>query len=310
MAVLRSLLLRASQNQWLTERAPKYPFVRRAVSRFMPGETAEDALVAASELQQHSISAVLTCLGENVSDKTEAERVTLHYLGVLDRIRAMGLSAELSVKLTQLGLNLDPQLAFGNVERIVRQAEAGSIVWIDMEASAYVDATLELYTRTRRIYPNVGVCLQAYLFRTGRDLEDLLPLGPAIRLVKGAYHEPPGRAFPRKAEVDANYLKLAKRLLSAEAAAAGVRAAFATHDRKLIRNVMDYVRAIGVEKQSFEFQMLYGIGRGEQLRLVQEGWRLRVLVSYGEQWFPWFMRRLAERPANLLFLVRNLNPAS
>ena len=309
MAVTRSLLLRASQNRWLTERAPKYRFVRRAVSRFMPGETVEDALAAASELQRRSIGAILTYLGENVTNRAEAERVTLHYLGVLDRIRAMSLDTQASVKLTQLGLDLDPQLALSNAERIMQHAGAGSTVWIDMEASPCVDATLKVYRRARRLYPNAGLCLQAYLFRTEEDLKFLLPLGPAIRLVKGAYHEPPDRAFPRKTDVDMNYFKLAKRLLSGEAKAAGVRAAFATHDRKLIRDIMDYAQASGAERQSFEFQMLYGIQRAEQLRLAREGWRQRVLISYGEYWFPWFMRRLAERPANLLFLLRNLNPA-
>ncbi|HLI29795.1 MAG TPA: proline dehydrogenase family protein [Terriglobia bacterium] len=309
MAVTRSLLLQASQNRWLTEQAPKYRFVRRAVSRFMPGETVEAALAAASELQQHSIGAILTYLGENVADRAEAERVTLHYLDVLDRIRTANLDAQASIKLTQLGLDLDSRFALSNVERIVQHAGAGSIVWVDMEASAYVDATLDIYRKARRVYPNIGLCLQAYLFRTEKDLESLLPLGPAIRLVKGAYHEPPDRAFPRKADVDANYIKLAKRLLSMEAKTAGVRAAFATHDRKLIRDIMGYAQASGAEKQSFEIQMLYGIQRGEQLRLAREGWRQRVLISYGENWFPWFMRRLAERPANLLFLLRNLNPA-
>ena len=307
MAIMRSFLLRTSQNRWLMEQAPKYRFVRRAASRFMPGETAEDALRAASELQQHSVGGILTYLGENVRDKAEAERVTLHYLGVLDRIRSLRLDVELSVKLTQLGLDLDSQTAFDNTEQIVRHS-APALVWIDMEQSSCVDATLELYTRARRIYPNVGVCLQAYLFRTQDDLGSLLPLGPAIRLVKGAYHEPPDRAFPHKAGVDANYLKLAKRLLSKEARTAGVRAAFATHDRRLIQQIADYAKASGLEKQSFEFQMLFGIRRREQQRLAQEGWRLRVLISYGERWFPWFMRRLAERPANLLFLLRNLNP--
>ncbi len=308
MAFTRSLLLQASQSRWLMERAPKYRFVRRAAARFMPGETAEDAIRAASELEQHSISSILTYLGENVGDKAEAERVTEHYLQILDRIRALRLDAELSVKLTQLGLDLDSQTAFENTEQIVRHSNP-ALVWIDMEASSYVDATLELYTRVRRIYPNVGVCLQAYLFRTQDDLESLLPLGPAIRLVKGAYHEPPDRAFPRKADVDANYFKLAKLLLSKEARAAGVRAAFATHDRRLIQQIADYAKASGLGKQSFEFQMLVGIRRKEQQRLAQEGWRQRVLISYGERWFPWFMRRLAERPANLLFLLRNLNPA-
>ncbi|MGH9355257.1 MAG: proline dehydrogenase family protein, partial [Terriglobia bacterium] len=176
-------------------------------------------------------------------------------------------------------------------------------------AGPYVERTLAIYGRARRAYSNVGVCLQAYLFRTAADLESLMTLGPAIRLVKGAYHEPPNRAFARKSEVDASFLKLAKRLMSVDAKAAGVRASFATHDGNLIQEVVAYALANGADKRSFEFQMLYGIRRREQLRLAREGWQQRVLISYGEQWFPWFMRRLAERPANLWLLLRNLNPA-
>ncbi len=309
MALLRNVLLQASRNQWLMERAPKYRLVRRGVARFMPGETADDALRAASVLQQHSVGGILTHLGENVSDKAEADRVTAHYLELLDRVRALRLDAEISVKLTQLGLDLDSQTAWDNTEQIVRRS-GPELVWIDMEASSYVDPTLELYARVRRTRPNVGVCLQACLFRTQNDLESLLPLAPAIRLVKGAYHEPADRVFSHRAQVDANYLGLAKRLLSKDAKAAGVRAAFGTHDGKLIQQILDHAEASGVGKQSLEFQMLFGIRRAEQQRLAQEGWRVRVLISYGERWFPWFMRRLAERPANLLFLIRNLNPAS
>jgi proline dehydrogenase len=306
MGLMRSALLAWSQSAWLRQRATRFWFVRRTVSRFMPGETLEDALAAARALRDQGLGSVLTYLGENVTDAAEAAAVTRHYLDVLARIRASGLQTEISVKLTHLGLDLRSELCYENLTRLIEQAGELSTVWIDMEASPYVDATLELYRRARRAYPNVGVCLQAYLYRTQNDLASLLPLGPAIRLVKGAYQEPPERAFPRKRDVDENFFALIKQLLSEEARQARVRAAAATHDRSLIRRVIDFALSQGLGKTAFEFQMLYGIQRSEQLRLAQEGWRSIVLIAYGSYWFPWFMRRLAERPANTLFVVRNL----
>lgn len=306
MGILRSVLLNASQSAWLRHRASRYAFVRRAVSRFMPGEAVESALSAATVLRDQNIGTVFTHLGENVTDPAEAEEVTSHYLEVIDRIRVQGLGTELSVKLTQLGLDLSADLCYANLMRIIKHENARKVVWIDMEASNYVDATLDLYRRAQRAYPNVGVCLQAYLYRTASDLASLVPLGPAIRLVKGAYMEPPDRAFPRKKHVDENFFALAKELLAEKARRADVRAAFATHDRRLIRRIIDFAESRGLRKDACEFQMLYGIQRAEQLRLANEGWRSIVLIAYGSYWFPWFMRRLAERPANVLFLVRNI----
>ncbi|HYM00188.1 MAG TPA: proline dehydrogenase family protein, partial [Blastocatellia bacterium] len=227
-------------------------------------------------------------------------------LEVLERIEAAGLPSELSVKLTQLGLDLDPDLCYSNVEEIIKRAGEKSVVWIDMEASNYVDATLELFRRARKAYPNVGVCLQAYLYRTEKDLADLLPLGPAIRLVKGAYKEPAGIAYPKKRDVDESYFNLAKMLLSADARKFGVRAALATHDRILIKRIEEAASSLGVDRSEFEFQMLYGIQRAEQIRLAKDGYRSIVLIAYGDFWYPWFMRRLAERPANVTFLLRNM----
>lgn len=291
----------------MRERATRYRFVRRAVSRFMPGETAEDALACARDFKQRRIGTVFTLLGENVSDPAEAERVTAQYLELLDRVHALELESEVSVKLTQLGLDLDPRLCHANLVRIIERAGSASTVWIDMEASQYVDATLEMYRRARKAYPNVGVCLQAYLHRTAADVASLIPLGASIRLVKGAYKEPAAVAFSRKDRVDENFFQIAARLLAAEAQAAHVRAAFATHDLKLIRKITDYAESRKLGKDDgFEFQMLYGIQRQEQLRLAREGWKSVVLVAYGSYWFPWYMRRLAERPANVLFVVRNL----
>jgi proline dehydrogenase len=306
MGVIRSVLLACSQSAWLRQRATRYRFVRRAVSRFMPGETAADALATAQELQRNSIAAVFTRLGENVTDPAEAGQVADHYVGVLERIRELGLDAEVSVKLTQLGLDLGPDLCYSNLIRIVERAGASSVVWIDMEASQYVDSTLEIYRRARKAYPNVGVCLQAYLYRTADDLTSLIALCPAIRLVKGAYKEPHDIAFPHKKQVDENYFKLATQMLSDEARAAHLRVAIATHDRALIHRITQYVQSKNLSRDSLEFQMLYGIQPQEQLRLAREGWKSIVLVAYGSYWFPWYMRRLAERPANVWFVFRNL----
>src|SRR5437762_13026794 len=303
---MRTFFLTCAQSRWLREQAPRYRFVRRTVSRFMPGETVSDALAAAAALREQSIGTIFTQLGENVSDLTEAEQVTVHYLDVLDRIRSQGLRTEVSVKLTQLGLDLNPELCYTNLVRIIEHAGTRSVVWIDMEASNYVDPTLTLYRRAKLVYPNVGVCLQAYLFRTAKDLASLVPLGAAIRLVKGAYKEPPNVAFPRKKDVDENYFALARQLLSDEARAAGVRAAMATHDLALIRRITDYVESNKLGMSAIEFQMLYGIQREEQRRLAREGWKSIVLVAYGSYWFPWYMRRLAERPANVFFVLRSL----
>ncbi|MEJ2008988.1 MAG: proline dehydrogenase family protein [Acidobacteriota bacterium] len=299
-------MLWASQNSWLRERATRYAFVRRSVSRFMPGEEIADALAAARRLEDQGLGTLLTHLGENVSTAAEAESVAGHYLESLCQVRAAGLHTEPSVKLTHLGLDLSHELCQANVEKIIKAAGDGSIVWIDMESSPYVDATLDLYRGLRRIYSNVGVCLQSYLLRTADDLESLIPLGPAIRLVKGAYLEPPNVAFPRKEDVDENFFALTRKLLSAEAQSAGVRAAIATHDRNLIHRTEELARSNGLNRDDFQFQMLYGIQSAEQLRLIQSGWRSTVLISYGAFWFPWYMRRLAERPANVTFVIKNL----
>lgn len=303
---MRGALLWASRNNWLRERAARYKFVRRSVARFMPGEELGDALAAARNLEGQGLGTVLTHLGENVSTAAEAQSVTRHYLDALEQVHESGLGSELSVKLTHLGLDLSRELCQANVEKLIQAAGSDSIVWIDMESSRYVDATLDLYRRLRRIYSNVGVCLQAYLYRTDDDLASLLPMGPAVRLVKGAYLEPASVAFARKADVDENYFALASRLLSSKARSGGVRAAIATHDINLIHRVEALARAEKLTAAEFQFVMLYGIQRAEQLRLARDGWRSGVLISYGRFWFPWYLRRLAERPANIGFVIRNL----
>jgi proline dehydrogenase len=306
MALMRSILLAASQNTWLRENAVNYPFVRRSVSRFMPGESIDAAMQAARGLEQKKIASVFTNLGENVKDRAEALQVTEHYIEVLRRIHDSGLQSEISVKLTQLGLDLSADFCLENLDRIITQEKKDVIVWVDMEASSYVDATLDIYKRTLGKYPNAGICLQAYLYRTQKDVEALLPLRPSIRLVKGAYKEPPEIAFPKKQDVDESYFSLAAAMMAAQSAGNCVRAAFGTHDVNLIRRLADHAAQNGFPKNHFEVQMLYGIQREEQERLAREGYRSAVLVAYGTYWYPWFVRRLAERPANLWFMARNL----
>lgn len=306
MSLMRSVLLAASQNPWLRDHASHYKFVRKSVSRFMPGETLDDAVAAAENLRSKRIGTVLTHLGENISDRAEAQQVADHYVEVLERIAQKGLPTEISVKPTQLGLDLSPDLCFGHLKTIMARASRESTVWIDMEASNYVDATLDLYRRARGEFPNAGVCLQAYLRRTKEDLAKLLPLRPSIRLVKGAYNEPPEMAFPRKADVDANYFSLGKQLLRAKKEKMCARVAIATHDVDMIGRLSEQALREGFAKRDFEVQMLYGIQRAEQERLAAEGCTVIVLVSYGSFWYPWFVRRLAERPANLWFIARNV----
>jgi proline dehydrogenase len=305
MGFARRALLAASQSRWLRERAPQYGFFRRTTKRFMPGENVEDALEAARELARSGISSIFTRLGENIADRAEAEEVTRHYLDVQERIRAASLPVEISVKLTQLGLDLDRDFCASNLEKLIARSPAEKTVWVDMEQSQYAQATLDIYGGARKKFANTGVCVQAYLYRTEKDVEALIGMGGSVRLVKGAYSEPASAAYPKKLDVDENFFRLAQKLLSREARSAGVRAAMATHDGDLIRQICGFSKKEGIANGELEFQMLYGIQRAEQSRLAREGYRMGVLISYGSFWFPWFMRRLAERPANVLFLARN-----
>ena len=307
MGFVRNVLLAASTSAWLRERARKARFVRRAVSRFMPGERVEDAMAAARQQQAQGITTILTHLGENLRRIDEAREVTEHYLDVLDKVNAAGIDAQISVKPTQLGLDLDHELCYRNLQRLIeRAAERNNFVWIDMESSRYVDPTLELFRRTRARSSRIGIALQAYLYRTSADVESLLPLGSAIRLVKGAYLESPAVASPRKADVDQNYYTLACRLLREDAQRMGTLVHIATHDSRLVDRLNAFIEDHQVPNSVYEYAMLYGIQRPLQQRLVKSGRRLRVLIAYGEDWFTWYMRRLAERPANLWFIVKNL----
>jgi proline dehydrogenase len=307
MGLMRTLLLRASESPWLARHASQRKFALRAVRRFLPGEDIQAALTAAERLGESGVPTLITLLGEAITNPAEARQVAQQYSDALDAIERGRLSTQLSVKLTQLGLDISRELCEEQLAGISERAAAlGNFVWIDMEGSAYLDATLDLFRSVRPAHPNVGICLQAYLYRTADDLESLLPLAPSVRLVKGAYNEPPQIAFPRKADVDANYFALAKRLLADDARAEGVTPAFGTHDLHLVARIREFAAEAGIAKSDYEIQMLYGIRREEQLQLAADGAVMRTLISYGKAWFPWYMRRLAERPANLWFVARSL----
>ena len=304
--MLRGLLLWASENPLLAERLPRLRFVQRATRRFMPGETPDAAMTEALRLQKSRMSTVFTLLGESINEPGEAVEVVEHYQGVLKELDRRDLDVEISVKLTQLGVDLGRDLAAANLEAILGLAQdLDRFVWIDIEASDYVDITLDIYKAARSRYENTGLCLQAYLYRTAEDVEGLLPLKPAIRLVKGAYAEPADVAFPKKRDVDKNFLQLSLRLLDV-VAEGGVRAAFATHDGTLIEKIKQEAATRGIPRGEVEFQMLYGINTREQEQLASEGYKVEALISYGSAWFPWYMRRLAERPANLWFVIRKI----
>jgi proline dehydrogenase len=307
MPIARSILLWGSRNQWLEQQARQRAFARRAVRRFMPGEDLDDALAAAATLAARGIGSVLTQLGENLASAAEADTVRDHYLEVLDRIGASSLPALISIKPTQLGIDFDLGTCIARVDAIVERAgRRGDRVWIDMEDSSYVDPTLDLFRQLRRRHDNVGLCLQTYLRRTSADLEALLPLKPAIRLVKGAYAEPPEIAYPNKADTDAAYLTIGTTLIEQAAHRGGTPPVMGTHDVRIIRALQERGAAAGLARRACEIHMLYGIRSADQDRLHREGYAVRVLVSYGRAWFRWYMRRLAERPANLWFVLRSV----
>ena len=306
MSLARGVLLRASRSKWLAQQMSNRAFARRAVKKFMPGEDVGAALDAAPALAAERLGTVITQLGENLSTLGEADAVREHYLGVLDTIKARGLTTVISVKPTQLGLDLSAPACLANTDALCARAAAhGAMLWIDMEDSSYVDRTLDLYRRLKEQHSNVGLCLQAYLHRTPADLESLLPLKPAIRLVKGAYAEAPHIAFPVKRDVDLAYYALSDTLLQA-AAKGGAFPVFGTHDLGLINRIASRAAQLGVKDGDWEIHMLYGIRGDDQRALARAGHTVRCLISYGSAWFAWYMRRLAERPANVWFVVKSM----
>jgi len=305
---MRRVFLWAARNRWLKERLPRFRFMRRAVRRFMPGETLEDALAAALPLQAAGITTMYTRLGENLEHVDEAEEVAAHYLDAIDKIVAAGISGEVSVKPTQLGLDLDPEICLAHLVRIAEHAAAnGTYLWIDMEGSAYTEATIVLYERLRATQPQTGICLQSYLKRTAADFERLRPLDPAIRLVKGAYDEKESIAYRDRRKVDSNFVGLAVAFLL-DGRGQPIRLGLGTHDVTLIEQISEQVARAGIGRDGFEIEMLYGIRTDEQYRLAKAGYRVQALIAYGEHWYPWYMRRLAERPANIWFALRQILP--
>jgi proline dehydrogenase len=302
---VRTVLLWASENATLTERLPRMRFVRASVRRFMPGEALGDALDAAARLAERDVRATLTNLGEHVTDAAQADRVAQHYLQVLDEIHARGIDVEISVKPTHLGLELDPRATAARIASLAQRAEeTRTWVWLDMESSAHVQPTIDLYRDLRRSFPNTGICLQAYLHRTPSDVAELLAASASIRLVKGAYREPREHALQERAAIDRRYLELALHILRWHGE--GTRLALGSHDVRLLERIDAAARGEGLATERVEIQMLYGIREADQVRLAAEGRPVRTLIAYGTHWYPWYMRRLAEQPSNLWFVLRNL----
>jgi proline dehydrogenase len=306
MSLGRSILLAAARSRRLNDFALQSAFVKRATRTFMPGEHADDALAAGAAIAASGRGLIFTQLGEAITSAGAAVEVRDHYLRFFDQIRARGLPAQVSVKPSQLGLDLSfAECEIHLLALAARAEKTGSALWLDMEDSSYVDRTLELYVALKTKHPSTGVALQAYLRRTPEDLARLMPLEPVIRLVKGAYDEPRAMAFEKKSETDRAYYALASQML--EGASAGVCSpVFGTHDLALIARITERASSFGVGKDKYQIHMLYGIRDSAQRRLVTEGHTVKTLISYGAAWYRWYMRRLAERPANVLFAVRSL----
>jgi len=299
--MLRSALLYLSERESPKKLLTSAAFGRRLARRFIAGEDLEDAVRAVRQLNAEGFDVTLDCLGESVEVASEADEACQTYLTILDRIAAEKLRSHISVKLTQLGLALDPALTLRLLNTLwQRAAEHRTFVRVDMEGSAYVERTLAVFRDANAPRETLGIVIQSYLYRSEQDVADLVRMGARVRLVKGAYQEPPTVAFPGKADVDASFVKLMKMLLSSDA-----YHAIATHDPRMIAATETFAREKGLGPGRFEFQMLYGIRRQLQRDLLQRGYRVRLYVPYGTHWYPYFMRRLAERPANVLFLLRN-----
>jgi len=302
--VTRSALIYLSRQDWLKEFAAKFGLFRKLTTRFIAGETVDEAVAAIRDLNAHSCTASFDHLNESVGAVAETEAEVREYLDVLARIAETGIDSNVSIKLSQFGLEIDPELAYRNARRIVADAVSrGNFVRVDMEGSSVTQATIDIFKRLRAEFGlnDVGIVVQSYLYRTMDDVRDLLQIPARIRLCKGAYNEPPEVAYPDKKDVDDNYVRLMQVLLTS-----GVYHGIATHDPKMIDATIAFAQREGVGKDAFEFQMLYGIRRDLQLQLARDGYRMRVYVPYGKHWYPYFMRRLAERPANIWFVLKNM----
>jgi proline dehydrogenase len=304
---LRTLLITLSRSHSLQELITTQPPTRRVANRFVAGETLDEAIAAVKHLNTLGLMATLNCLGENAGIEAGSLSSSDACLAALDAVATVRLDSNLSIKLTGLGLDLGDEVCYANVERIVtRAAVLGNFVRIDIEGSQYTQRTLDLYRRLRRSHDNVGLAIQTYLYRSRADVECLIEQRVAnLRLCKGAYDEPLSVAYPQKRDVDESFIRLAHRMLQATARAAGAYSAFATHDERIIKWVCAYVYHQGIPATAYEFQMLYGVREDLQQRLVDEGHRVRVYVPYGTHWYPYVMRRLAERPTNLFSFLRS-----
>ncbi len=303
--MLRSVLLHLATKPGIGRALDRVPLSERMVRRFVAGERIEDALRVLTRLDAEGFHSAVTYLGENVATVKAARAAAETYCTLLDEIHRRGLRTTPSLKLTHLGLDLGEEVALENVERVLDRA-GQTLIWLDMEGSAYTDRTLAVYRRLRARWRNVACVVQTYLYRSEADLRALIPGGVTVRLCKGAYREPASLAYPRKADVDRNYARLAGLLLSPEAQRFRAYPGFATHDERLIHVLLEKTREFAIPPDRFEFQMLYGIRPDLHRTIRAAGARLRVLVPFGEDWYGYFVRRLAERPANLVFLLKNL----
>ncbi len=306
--MLRSFFLYLSAAGWARRLLMALPFATRVSRRFVAGETLDNAIEVTQKLNEKGLMASLDLLGESVHNEADAKRATDNYLALLEKMAATGVKAYASLKLTALGLGVSEDICVLNMRRILTRArELGHFIRIDMEGSAYTEKTLKVFRTLREDYEfsNVGIVIQSYLRRSEQDMRELAAEGSSVRLVKGAYKEPAEVAFPEKADVDANYVKLMEQYLSAEARAKGAYLAVATHDEKMIDAAKRFVEQNHIGKDQFEFQMLYGVRGALQESLAAEGYQMRVYIPYGTEWYPYFMRRLAERPANVWFIAKN-----
>jgi len=302
--VTRSALLYLARQEGLKDFASRFSLFKKMTTRFVAGEDIEEAIAAIRELNAHGCTASFDHLNESVSSVEETEGEVREYLSILSRIDETGIRSNVSIKLTQFGLGIDPELAYKNARAIVAEAaRRGNFVRVDMEQSSVTQVTIDIFKRLRREFGlnDVGIVLQSYLRRTYADAEELLKIPARIRICKGAYNEPPEVAFPDKKDVDENYVRVMKLLLSS-----GTYHGIATHDPNMINATIRYARENNIGKEAFEFQMLYGVRRDLQEKLARDGYRMRVYVPYGKHWYPYFMRRLAERPANVWFVLKNM----
>lgn len=302
LMIAKSVLLYLSRQERLKNFVSGFSSFQNMTRRFVAGETIDEAVAAIRELNSKGITASFDHLGESITSAEEARAEVGEYRRLLERITAEKLDCNVSIKLTQLGLGIDPKLCLENTGQIVEEAsKRQNFVRIDMEDSAHTESTLQVFKNLRHRYVNVGIVLQAYLYRTRKDLEDVLSIGARVRLCKGAYNEPASVAFPLKSGTDRNFLELTRILLASDS-----YHGIATHDEAMIAGTKRYAEEKGISRDAFEFQMLYGVRRDLQEQLVCDGYRLRVYVPYGKYWYPYFMRRLAERPANIWFVLKNL----